>query len=40
VASFTPTSLTLATADSAPPSTAGAEFAMPSSATEQNAEVA
>jgi hypothetical protein len=28
------------TADSAPPSTAGAEFAMPSSATEQNAEVA
>jgi hypothetical protein len=27
-------------ADFAPPSTAGAEFAMPSSATEQNAEVA
>jgi hypothetical protein len=39
-ASFTPTSSTPATADSAPPSTAGAEFAMPSSATEQNAEVA
>jgi hypothetical protein len=39
-ASFTPTSSTLATADSAPPSTAGADFAMPSSATEQNAEVA
>jgi hypothetical protein len=39
-ASFTPTSLTPATADSAPPSTAGADFAMPSSATEQNAEVA
>jgi hypothetical protein len=27
-------------ADSTPPSIAGAEFAMPSSATEQNAEVA
>jgi hypothetical protein len=39
-ASFTPTSSTLVTADSAPPSTAGADFAMPSSATEQNAEVA
>jgi hypothetical protein len=39
-ASFTPTSSTPATADSAPPSTTGAEFAMPSSATEQNAEVA
>jgi hypothetical protein len=37
---FTPTSSTPATADSAPPSTAGAEFAMPSSATKQNAEVA
>jgi hypothetical protein len=40
VASFTPTSSTPAMADSAPPSTAGAEFAMPSSAPEQNAEVA
>jgi hypothetical protein len=39
-ASFTPTSSTPATADSAPPSTSGADFAMPSSATEQNAEVA
>jgi hypothetical protein len=39
-ASFTPTSSTPAMADSAPPSTAGADFAMPSSATEQNAEVA
>jgi hypothetical protein len=39
-ASFTPTSSTPATADSVPPSTAGADFAMPSSATEQNAEVA
>jgi hypothetical protein len=39
-ASFTPTSSTPATADSAPPSSAGANFAMPSSATEQNAEVA
>jgi hypothetical protein len=36
----TPTSLTPATADSAPPLTSGAEFAMPSSAMEQNAEVA
>jgi hypothetical protein len=34
VASFMPTSSTPAMADSAPPSTAGAEFAMPSSATE------
>jgi hypothetical protein len=40
VASFMPTSSTPATADSAPSSTAGAEFAMPSSAMEQNAEVA
>jgi hypothetical protein len=40
VASFTPTSSTPATADSAPPSTTGTDFAMPSSATEQNAEVA
>jgi hypothetical protein len=39
-ASFTATSSTPATADSAPPSTAGADFAMPSSAMEQNAEVA
>jgi hypothetical protein len=39
-ASFMPTSLTPTTADSVPPSTAGADFAMPSSATEQNAEVA
>jgi hypothetical protein len=35
-----PPSSTPATADSAPPSTSGAEFSMPSSATEQNAEVA
>jgi hypothetical protein len=40
VASFTPTSSTPAMADPAPPSTVGADFAMPSSATEQNAEVA
>jgi hypothetical protein len=40
VASFTPPSSTPTTADSAPPSTADADFAMPSSATEQNAEVA
>jgi hypothetical protein len=40
VTSTAPTPLTPATADSAPPSTAGAKFAMPSSATEQNAEVA
>jgi hypothetical protein len=39
-APFTPTSSTPMMADSAPPSTAGAEFAMPSSTTEQNAEVA
>jgi hypothetical protein len=39
-ASFTPTSSTLATADSVPPSTASTDFAMPSSATEQNAKVA
>jgi hypothetical protein len=39
-ASTTPASLAPATADSAPPSTVGADFAMPSSATEQNAEVA
>jgi hypothetical protein len=39
-ASVTPTSSTLATADSAPPLTSGVEFAMPSSAMEQNAEVA
>jgi hypothetical protein len=39
-ASLTPTSLTLAMADSAPPSTAGADFAMPSSTMEHNAEVA
>jgi hypothetical protein len=38
-ASFMPTSSTPATADSAPPSTAGGDFAMPSFATEQNAEV-
>jgi hypothetical protein len=38
-ASLTPTSSTPATADSAPPSTVGADVAMPSSATEQNAEV-
>jgi hypothetical protein len=40
VTSTAPTSLTPATEEPAPPSTAGAEFAMPSSATEQNAEVA
>jgi hypothetical protein len=39
-ASFKPTSSTPAMADSTPPSTAGTDFAMPSSATEQNAEVA
>jgi hypothetical protein len=39
-ASLTPTSSTLAMAAPAPPLTAGADFAMPSSATEQNAEVA
>jgi hypothetical protein len=39
-ASFTPTSSTPVMADSVPPSTAGADFAMPSSATEQIAEVA
>jgi hypothetical protein len=39
-ASVAPPSLTLAMADSAPPSTSGAEGATPSSATEQNAEVA
>jgi hypothetical protein len=39
-ASFMPTSSTPAMADSAPPSTASTEFAMLSSATEQNAEVA
>jgi hypothetical protein len=39
-ASFTPTSSTPVMADSAPTSTVGADFAMPSSATEQNAEVA
>jgi hypothetical protein len=39
-ASLTPTSSTPVMADSAPPSTAGADFAMPSSATEHNAEVA
>jgi hypothetical protein len=38
-ASFTPTSSTPVMADSAPPSTAGAEFAMTSSAMEQNTEV-
>jgi hypothetical protein len=32
--------LTPATADAAPPSTSGTEFIMPSSAMEQNAEVA
>jgi hypothetical protein len=37
--SLTLPSLTPAMADSAPPSTSGAEFAMPSSAEEQNAEV-
>jgi hypothetical protein len=40
VASFMPTSSTPAMADSTPPSTAGADFAMPSSTMEQNAEVA
>jgi hypothetical protein len=39
-ASVTPSSLTPAMTDSAPSSTSGTEFAMPSSATEQNAEVA
>jgi hypothetical protein len=39
-ASFTPTSSTPTTADPAPPSTAGATSAMPSSAAEQDAEVA
>jgi hypothetical protein len=39
-ASFTPTSSTPATADLAPPSTAGATSAMPSSAAEQDDEVA
>jgi hypothetical protein len=39
-ASTTSTAPTLATKEPAPPSTAGNEFAMPSSATEQNAEVA
>jgi hypothetical protein len=39
-ASLMPTSSTPAMADSAPPSTASTDFAMPSSATEQNAEVA
>jgi hypothetical protein len=38
--STVPTSLTPAMEEPAPPSTAGAEFAMPSFATEQNAEVA
>jgi hypothetical protein len=37
--STTPIPLTLATEEPAPPSTAGNAFAMPSSATEQNAEV-
>jgi hypothetical protein len=40
VASFMPASSTPVTADSALPSIAGADFAMPSSATEQNVEVA
>jgi hypothetical protein len=40
VASIAPPSSTPATVDSAPPSTSGAEGATPSSATEQNAEVA
>jgi hypothetical protein len=40
MASFMPTSLTPAMADPAPPSTAGATSAMPSSAAEQDAEVA
>jgi hypothetical protein len=39
-ASTTPTSLTPATEEPAPPSTAGIASAVPSSATEQNAEVA
>jgi hypothetical protein len=39
-ASLTPTSSTPATTDSAPPSTAGADVAAPSSAMKQNAEVA
>jgi hypothetical protein len=39
-ASVAPTSSTPVMADSAPPSTSGAEFATPSSATKQNAEVA
>jgi hypothetical protein len=39
-ASVAPSSSTPATADATPPSTPGAEFIMPSSATEQNAEVA
>jgi hypothetical protein len=39
-ASFTPATSTPVTADPEPPSTAGATSAMPSSATEQNAEVA
>jgi hypothetical protein len=39
-ASPAPTSSTPTTADPAPPSTTGAAFAMPSSATEQDAEVA
>jgi hypothetical protein len=38
--STAPSSLTLATEEPMPPATAGAEFAMPSSAMEQNAEVA
>jgi hypothetical protein len=38
--STAPPSLTPATEEPVPPATAGAEFAMPSSATEQNAEVA
>jgi hypothetical protein len=38
--SVAPTSSTPAMADSAPPLTSGAEFATPSSTTEQNAEVA
>jgi hypothetical protein len=38
-ASSTPASSTLATAEPAPPSTVGTASAMPSSATEQNAEV-
>jgi hypothetical protein len=38
-ASFMPTSSAPAMANSAPPSTTGADFAMPSSTMEQNAEV-